>query len=316
MTEPTAVLLLAVALDLALSEPPNAVHPVSWMGRYLAAVRRYGRGRPPASAFAIGALGLAVGLAGCAAATWALVALLREAPLGLGVALQAVLLKSTFSLRRLLSAAEEVRSALVALDLAEARRRLGVHLVSRSTQELTAEEVAGATVESLAENFTDAVVAPLLFWVVAGLPAAVSYRFLNTADAMLGYRDPSHEYLGKAAARADDLANLVPARLAALLLLLAGAVAGGDLRTARRILARDRRATASPNAGWTMSAMAGLLGVRVTKRGVYSLGDPLVALDARSIDRARRLTSIGMLLAVGGASAIQAIFGWRPSVTI
>lgn len=311
MTEASAVLLLAVALDLVLSEPPNAIHPVAWMGRYLGGLRRCSRGRRPASALAVGALGLAVGLAGCGAATWALVALLREAPPGLRVVLQAVLLKSTFSLRRLLDAAEEVRSALVALDLPEARRRLGVHLVSRSTQELTAEEIAGATVESLAENFTDAVVAPLLFWVVAGLPAAVGYRFLNTADAMLGYRDAAHEYLGKPAARADDLANLVPARLAALLLLLAGRAAGGDLLSGVRILVRDRRGTASPNAGWTMSAMAGLLRVRLTKRGAYTLGDPLTVLDARSIARAKLVIGVGMLLAVVSAFATQAILGGR-----
>lgn len=309
MTEAAGVLLLAVALDLLLSEPPNAIHPVAWMGWYVAGVRRCGLGRRPASALAVGALGLAVGLAGCGAATWTLVTILREAPLSLRVALQALLLKSTFSLRRLLSAAEEVRSALVARDLSGARRRLGVHLVSRCTHSLSAEELAGATVESLAENFTDAVVAPLLFWVVGGLPAAVSYRFLNTADAMLGYRDPAHEYLGKPAARADDLANLVPARLATFLLLLAGGVTGGDFRSGVRILMRDRRSTASPNAGWTMSAMAGLLRVCVTKRGAYALGDPLTVLDARCIQRAKFLTSVGMILAVGSAFAIQAVFG-------
>ncbi|MBI3780276.1 MAG: cobalamin biosynthesis protein CobD [candidate division NC10 bacterium] len=309
MGETTTVLLLAVLLDLVLSEPPNTVHPVSWMGRYLAVVSRRGRGRRPGAALAIGALGLAAGFAGCVAATWGLVAFLREAPPTLRVVLHAVLLKSTFSLRRLLSAAEEVRSALVAPDLPEARRLVGVHLVSRSTQELTAEEVAGATVESLAENFTDAVVAPLLFWTVAGLPAAVGYRFLNTADAMLGYRDTAHEYLGKAAARADDLANLIPARVAALLLLLAGGVVGGDVRSGLRILVRDRGMTASPNAGWTMSAMAGILGVRLTKRGAYALGDPETELDARAILRAKLVTAIGMVLAVVGAFATQAVLG-------
>jgi len=311
MTEAAAVLLVAVGLDLLLAEPPNAVHPVAWMGWYLAGVGRCGRGRRPASALAVGALGLAVGLAACGAATWAFGGLLRGAPLGLRVVLQAVLLKSTFSLRRLLSAAEEVRSALVAADLSEARRRLGIHLVSRSTQDLTAEETAGATVESLAENFTDAVVAPLLFWTVGGLPAAVGYRFLNTADAMLGYRDTVHEHLGKPAARADDLANLLPARLAALLLLLAGGLAGGDLRSGVRVLVRDRMATESPNAGWTMSAMAGLLGVRLTKHGAYALGDHVTVLDARSITRAKLVTSVAILLAVACAFATRALLGWH-----
>jgi adenosylcobinamide-phosphate synthase len=165
-------------------------------------------------------------------------------------------------------------------------------------------------------NLTDAVVAPLLFWVVAGLPGAVGYRFLNTADAMLGYRDATHEHLGKPAARVDDLANLVPARLAALLLLLAGGVTGGDVRAGIRILARDRRRTASPNAGWTMSAMAGLLRVRLTKREAYVLGDPLAPLDARAIARAQRITGVGILLAVGGALAVQAALGWRVAVRL
>jgi adenosylcobinamide-phosphate synthase len=209
-----------------------------------------------------------------------------------------MLLKLTLSCRRLLGAAEEVRRALVVPDLTEARRLVGWHLVSRPTTELSEEEVAGATVESLAENFTDAMVAPIFYWLLGGIPLAMAYRFINTADAMWGYRDSTHEYLGKVAARLDDAVNWLPARFAAALLLLGGAIARGDLRNGLRVCARDHGATASPNAGWTMSAMAGLLQVQLTKRGAYALGDGVAPIDGLTITQAQRFVAVTTLLLV------------------
>jgi adenosylcobinamide-phosphate synthase len=132
--------------------------------------------------------------------------------------------------------------------------------------------VAAATVESVAENTSDGLVAPLLYYAWGGLPGALAYRFTNTADSMLGYRDATYEWLGKAPARLDDLANLLPARISAGLILLAAALLGQDAGRAWRIWQRDAGRTASPNAGHPMSAMAGALGVELVKVGHYRLG--------------------------------------------
>jgi adenosylcobinamide-phosphate synthase len=173
--------------------------------------------------------------------------------------------------------------------------------VSRPTAELDAEHVASAAVESVAENLTDSLVAPALFFLVGGLGAAAVYRVVNTADAMIGYRRGSLEYFGKAAARLDDLFNLVPARLAGLGVVVGAALAGESGRGALASLRRDRGRTASPNAGWTMSAMAGALGVTLEKPRAYRLGTGELPVAA-DIERALRVfgaaTCVSLLVLV------------------
>jgi adenosylcobinamide-phosphate synthase len=309
MTEGAWVLLVACGLDLAFGEPPNVAHPVAWMGRAIAWVHQSGRRRAPAVAFLLGSVGVLGGVAVVAGIAWGLLVLLAEVPAALRIGTEAVLLKSTVSLRRLLGVAEEVRHALEQADVAEARTRLGHHLVSRPTQDLSPEEVACATVESLAENFTDAVVAPILWFLLLGVPGALAYRFVNTADAVLGYRDAEREWLGKPAARLDDVFNWVPARLATLFLLASGWLVGASIRDGLRVWHRDAGTTASPNAGQTMATMAGLLRVQLTKRGQYALGDPLSPLTARTIVRAQRLVGAAMALAVGWGIGALALLG-------
>lgn len=264
----TTVILLAVALDLLFGEPPNRLHPVAWMGRLLAVGRRgLCHGHAWRLVLSGGALTLAV--AALAGAAGALAAGLAAALGPAGVVVEAAALKATISPRGLVSAARSVGGALARGALDEARSLLGFHLVSRPTAALDAGEVASGAIESVAENLTDAVVAPVAFFLVLGLPGALAYRALNTADTMLGYREGALEHFGKLAARLDDLANLLPARLAALAIV---AVAGRRSWTAWSVMSRDHARTSSPNAGWTMSAMAGALAVTLTKPAAYRLG--------------------------------------------
>jgi adenosylcobinamide-phosphate synthase len=139
------------------------------------------------------------------------------------------------------------------------------------------------------ENASDGIVAPLLFYTLGGLPAALAYRFINTADAMLGYRDAVRFWLGKVPARVDDLANLVPARLTAVLIVLAALLLGENTRQAWTVWYRDAQLTASPNAGHPMSAMAGALQVELEKVGQYRLGAGQSLPGAGHIARATRL---------------------------
>ncbi len=173
----------------------------------------------------------------------------------------------------------------------------------------TRARVASAAVESLAENLTDGVVAPLCFYVVGallggvagGLALAWAYRAVNTADAMIGYRRDELEHLGRATARTDDVANYVPARLAAAALVAGAWLARESAAGAARVLRRDGRRTESPNAGLTMAAMAGALGVTLEKRGLYRLGEGPPP-DPAAIDRAMRVARWTGALCVGLAA--------------
>lgn len=282
-----AILLLALLVDRLGGELPTRLHPVGWMGRYLTWLTRW-RPDAPRRALLAGLGGVLLGwglFTGAAALVmWGF----QPLPRPLRLLLLALLLKPTLSVSALTRAGAEVRGALERHDLPEARRLLGYHLVSRDTAELSESEVAGAAVESLAENLTDSIIAPIFYFVLWGLPGAVLYRFVNTADAVVGYRTPELEHFGKAAARLDDLSNLVPARLAAGLLLVALPFVGGNAAEALRIMWRDAYKTPSPNAGWTMAAVAGGLSVRLDKRGVYTLhpeGRPVSAEDVRAAER-------------------------------
>jgi len=292
-------LCLALLLDLTLGDPPNRFHPVAWMGSAIAAAKRRA---PRQGRLAQLAYGAALDVGG-ALAVATLGRLLERAiarlPAPWNWLAEAGLLKTTLSLRGLGTAAGEVQAALEDGDLPAARRLVAWHLVSRDTTTLSASQVAAATVESVAENTSDGIVAPLFYYALGGLPAALAYRFVNTADSMLGYRDPAHEWLGKAPARCDDLANLLPARLTAALFVLAAALTGEDARRAWQIWRRDRGVTASPNAGHPMSAMAGGLGVELEKAGHYRLGAGQRPPTSEDVGRAVRLMRVAVALAAG-----------------
>jgi adenosylcobinamide-phosphate synthase len=290
---PSLVVLIAFVLDAALGDPPDRLHPVAWMGGALAAGRRrLCRGSPRVLLLGGGVLTLAV--AALAASSGVAVAMLSAALGVAGPLLEAVALKSTLSPHGLAAAARSVATALERDDLPRARAELGRHLVSRPTATLDAGQVASGAIESVAENLTDALIAPLVFFLVLGLPGALAYRALNTADTMLGYREGPLEYFGKVAARLDDIVNLLPARLAAVAIV---AAAGAGASASWSTMVREHGRTASPNAGWTMSAMAGALGVTLAKPGVYRLGQGR-APEATDIGRSLRVTTRAATLAI------------------
>ena len=296
-----SVLLLALGLDLLVGEPPNRWHPVAWVGRLLDLGWRLSRASRPFGLMVSGGgvLLLVVGVA--AVASWV------AGRLGWpGLFLEAALLKYTFSLRGLVGAAGEVRQGLAVEDLVAARQRVGWHLVSRPTETLSAGEVASATVESVAENLTDSVVAPLFFFLLGGLPGAWAYRVVNTADSMWGYREGRLEYWGKPAARLDDLMNWIPSRVAALAIVLGALVAGESATRAWRTMWREHGRTVSPNAGWTMAAMAGALGVALEKPGVYRLGSGSLP-GVEAIGRAVRVVVGASGFAVAASLVVAAL---------
>ena len=299
-------LLLALILDAVLGDPPNRFHPVAAMGTFIRWLAHRVPQSSPKRQFVYGSFLIILGLALFTLPLFFLQTWLKPYP-WLDVAAQAVLLKMTFSLRRLLEAGREVEGALLAGDLPEARRLVRWHLVSRDTAALDEGRVASATVESLAENLADSFIAPLLAFAVGGLPLAWAYRFVNTADAMIGYRNEQYEYLGKFAARLDDLLNWVPSRLSGLLIACAAPFVHADPTSAWKVMLTQYMRTASPNAGWPMSAAAGALGVLLEKPAHYRLEGGSRLPHAIDVRRARWLV---LGAAVLGASLLV-ILCWK-----
>ncbi len=305
------MLAVAVALDAALPEPPNAIHPVAWIGKGVSFLERIapmsGRAAPLAAGVGIA---VAVPVLAAAAFGWAGVGL-HEAGALAYVLVGGMLLKTTFTVRGLRTAAISTAGRLASGDLAAARRD-AAGLVGRDTTSLDIPLIAGATVESVAENTTDSYVAPWLAFALLGLPGAIAYRAVNTLDSMIGYRG-RYEYIGKAAARLDDAVNLAPARISAMLHLAAGAVLRLPVAQAWSVLRHDRGRTASPNAGWTMSAMAGLLGIRLVKEGHYRLGEDFRDPQPNDVRRAVKVcltvAVLALALTVGLLAARHTLVG-------
>ncbi|MGQ9928235.1 MAG: adenosylcobinamide-phosphate synthase CbiB [Chloroflexaceae bacterium] len=282
-------LLVALTADALLGDPPNAWHPVVFLGSWM----RLGERLAPRSARARLGWG-ALWVAGGALLAGGTARLLPRY-----VLIQGLVASTLLAYRSLDRTVGAVQSALETGDLEEARRLASWHLVSRPTADLRADEVAAAAIESLAENLSDSLAAPVLAYLSGGLPALAAYRLINTADAMWGYRNERYEYLGKAAARLDDALNLAPARLTAALIALSAQITLGRGAAAWRVARRDAGRTASPNAGWPMAAMAGALDTTLTKRDHYRLGDGPRFPDAALVAEGRRIARmLALLLAI------------------
>lgn len=310
--ERVALLILAVIADALIGDPCWLPHPIRLIGKAIEAGEHWLHRGPssPGQDFFCG-LSLVVGVV---IATYTLAALLLQILGVLSWWLEqslAVLLGSLCLARRSLKEhASAIFHPLCAGDLGRARTMLA-RMVSRETMDLPEVEIVRGTLESVAENSSDGVIAPLLYLALGGVPLALAYKAVNTLDSMLGYHTERYEYFGKAAARLDDLANLVPARLTALALVGAawllscfGLEYAGA--AAWRIAWRDGRKHASPNAGYPEAALAGALGVRLGGASRYfgavvekpTLGEARHVLSSAHIPRSLVLLDTATVLAL------------------
>jgi len=298
------ILACSLLLDCFLGEYPAPIHPVVWIGKTISLLLKLAPGTGWWRQFLFGVL-LCVAVTTLSALV-ALTALRLAAPVPvLEVVVGTFLLKASFALRELGAAAARVRAKVEAGDLLGAREALR-SLCSRDPSGLDDEALLVATVQSLGENASDSYVAPLCYFCVFGIPGAIAYRAINTLDAMVGYRG-RFEALGKFSARLDDVANFLPARLTAGLLLLAGLCTGWNVRRGWRIFRRDRAKTPSPNGGRPMAMLAGLLGVRLEKKGAYTLGDADNPVTPATVRQAWRLVVLMGWFMVG--LCVLGIFG-------
>ena len=295
-------------LDALFGDPAWLPHPVVLMGRCISALEKHLRTalpKTPRGELAGGAAVAAVLPLGTLAVTglacWA-AAKLHPA---LGLALQMLWCGQALAAKGLAQESRNVYKELAKGDLPAARRAVA-RIVGRDTQNLTAAGVTRAAVETVAENTSDGVIAPLLYMLLGGAPLALTYKAINTMDSMLGYKNEKYLYFGRCAAKLDDAANWLPSRLAALLWVAAAALTGNSARGAWRIWRRDRRRHASPNSAQTESACAGALGVQLAGPAYYfgeyydkpTIGDPLREIEPRDILRANRMMYAESLLAL------------------
>jgi adenosylcobinamide-phosphate synthase len=316
----SSLLAAAWLLDRIAGDPEWFPHPVRLLG---AAIERGESAlRRPGQSETTELVSGAVLTAGVVAATYCLTAkILHEAHRRsemLGGAVEIFLSWTCLAARNLEQEATAVTEALMSGDLLLARRCLA-RIVGRDTEHLDASEISRAVIETVAESGSDGVIAPLFYMTVGGVPLAMAYKAVNTLDSMIGHTDARYFYFGKAAARLDDTANYLPARLTALGVVAAAQLSDdADSRTAWRVWQRDGNKHKSPNAGQPESAMAGALGVRLGGENVYAgevipaqyMGEEFPAPSREQARRAIRLVSVVSLLGVG-ASILLAGFMQR-----
>ncbi len=314
---PYAILLAALAVDAVLGDPPalyrRVPHPVAAIGALVARLERalYGGDTPTALRRRGAILVLAV-LAVSLGAGQALVLLLDTVGSGWAFAGEVLVAATLLATRDLHDRVHDVAHALGQGDTAAARNAIG-HLVGRDPDSLDEAGLARAAIESLAENFADAVAAPAFWYLVLGLPGMIACKAINTMDSMLGHRTARYCDFGLVAARLDDAANFVPARLAAVLLTLAAiAVPGARSPAALRVMGRDAPKHRSPNAGWPEAAMSGALGLALggprRYAGVWTenawLGDGRQRANEDDIARALALYRVATGLLAAGLAVV------------
>ena len=306
--------LAGFALDLLFGDPSWLPHPVVLMGKYISWFERAVRPRftkTPRGEKRAGTL-LAASLPLLAfALAWGACRLARRVHPYAELALQTFWCAQALASRGLASESARVCAALRSGDISAARTAVA-RIVGRDVDRLDAEGVAKAAVETVAENYSDGVAAPLLCMTVFGAPLALAYKAINTMDSMVGYKNDKYLWFGRAAAKLDDAANYLPSRISALFWIAAAALTGHDAYRAFRVWRRDARKHASPNSGQTESACAGALGVQLGGEAWYfgkryekaTLGDALRRCEPEDILRANRMMyCAGALLLLACAAA-------------
>lgn len=300
-------------LDCLLGDPLGAAHPVVLMGRLISVLEKKLRARCPKTPKGERTAGFMMALLVPCISVLAGLLLLLLAWLvhpWAYFALTAFLCWQCLAARCLMLEAKKVVTALQREGLDAGRRQVAM-LVGRDTQNLTGEQVVKATVETVAENTSDGVVAPLFWMALLGAVGGLFYKAVNTMDSMVGYKNENYLHFGRCAAKLDDAVNYVPSRLSALAMIGAAFLLGLDGKSAWRIWRRDRRNHASPNSAQTESACAGALNVQLGGNASYfgtlyekpTIGDPVRPIEGADVDRACRLmygTSVLLLLVYGG----------------
>ena len=322
MTFHISALVLGFLLDLAFGDPRWLYHPIRLIGNLIAWAEKPFRAAFPKSEkgeLAAGTFFAVFVVAVSTAVPAILLALASRLSLWLVFALEVFWSFQILAAKSLKSESMKVYAALKEGDLPKARKAVSM-IVGRDTQKLTEEGVAKAAVETVAENSSDGVIAPLLFLALGGPALGFFYKAVNTLDSMVGYKNDTYLYFGRFSAKLDDVLNFIPSRISGLLLVLASPLAGLSMKGAWKIFQRDRRNHASPNSAQTEAAAAGALGVQLAGDAYYfgklykkpTIGDPLRPVEYEDIRRVNRLmyaaVCLALVLAVLASAAVNLSF--------
>ena len=312
-------LCVGFALDALLGDPPDQPHPVRWIGKLIEVEERVLREAFPATPRGeriAGAVMVADVVGTSVVATTLLCGLAERIHPALRFAVESLICYKMLAARSLFDESMKVHAALSQGTLDEARQAVGM-IVGRDTDRLDEAEVAAAAVETVAENASDGVIAPMLYAGLAGAPGIVLYKAVNTMDSMVGYKNDRYKDFGTAAAKVDDVLNYVPARLSGLIMTAAAEIAGFDGKGARRIWKRDRMKHSSPNSAQTEAACAGALGVQLGGGHYYfgeyvekpTIGDDTRPIEADDILRANHLMYAASVVTLGCVAVAGFAFG-------
>ncbi len=295
------IVIIAIIIDVIFGEPPTKIHPVVWMGKLIDFFTNY------LIKYRSKISGIILTIIIVTIFTLATYVLLHSLAFNyvLYILVSSLILWVTFAIKLLLSSAESMRND-INNNIQRARQSMS-YLVSRNTAELTEEDLVSATIETLTENITDSVIAPLFYAFIFGVPGAVAYRVVNTLDAMVGYKTSEKIVIGWFPAKLDDILNFIPARIAGILVVIAAAILMLDWKNAYKIMRRDARKPDSPNSGFSMAAAAGALNIQLKKIGYYEIGDASSPLTPDKITEAVSLAKMTILLFILFASLVFVI---------
>lgn len=290
------ILSLAVILDLFFGEPPAFLHPTVWMGKVSEVIKKTLRLGQPTLERLEGVILAVVVVSLFTVPTFYGLTFLKQYVGFIPFLIASVfLLKVTIAIRAMEQFTTPIVDAARAGNYGKARELLR-NVVRRDPNELTDQQVLSAAVETIAEGTVDGVTGALFLYSLLGVPGAVAYRVINTLDSTVGYMDRAHLYIGWFSARLDTILNCIPSRITGVLTIISSATLGFNWSNCLRILKRDHARTASPNAGWPISAMAGALGVMLEKPGFYVLGESSRSLEPTDIMKALRVMKLNVLL--------------------
>jgi adenosylcobinamide-phosphate synthase len=290
------IFVLAFLIDLILGEYPDRIHPTIGIGNLITFLKGKSKNSNPKVEKANGVLMALTIILVVSLPVFVLLFWLRLLPYGeiLYIIVGAILFKATFAIAGMGQYTKPIAKALEQKDLNEARKWLP-YIVRRDPNSLNERQIISAAVESIAESTTDGITAPFFFYALFGVPGAFAYRVINTLDSRVGYKNAEFKNIGWFSAKMDTITNYIPARVTAYLMVAAAYVKREDWRESYRILQRDKHKTASPNAGYTISAMAGALNIQLEKQGYYTLGDDH-GIAAEHIPKALRVMTVNAVL--------------------
>ncbi|MBQ3853367.1 MAG: cobalamin biosynthesis protein CobD [Anaerovibrio sp.] len=291
--------ILAFFIDAVMGDPRSKLHPVVLIGNLIAGIEGmlYGKEDSDKKKLVLGGILVVLVLLFTFAVVNGIMNLVKMLDnIYVVTLIEAFFLSFTISPKSLAAAGKELYGYLVADDLDNARYKVG-WIVGRDTDELTPGEVSRATIETIAENTVDGIIAPLFYFAIGGVPLAFLYRAVNTMDSMVGYKNDRYIYFGRVAARADDVLGYIPARITGLLFVVSAFILGYDGKKAWKILRRDASKHPSPNGGWAEATVAGALHIRLGGFNSYFgkvhfreyMGDPIEEIGFDHIMKTIRL---------------------------